>query len=187
MPLTRDALATLAAGVPDSVGPWTDRTRQAFVSLLGSGDEMVPTIEALEHVGLFSRFLPEWRDVRSLPQRNAFHTYNVDRHLLVTVANAAGLVRSVSRPDLLLVGALVHDIGKGSEGDHTEAGVKLAASIVPRMGFPPEDVAHDLLAGGTPPVAARDRLRGATSPIPGLQPMLRPPSVTSTAWSCCGR
>jgi [protein-PII] uridylyltransferase len=141
VPITRDALDTMAAGVPHSIGPWTDRTRQAFISLLGSGDAMVPTVEALEHVGLFSRFLPEWRHVRSLPQRNAFHTYTVDRHLLVTVANAASLVRTVTRPDLLLVGALLHDIGKGHPGDHTEAGIKLVAEIVPRMGFPPDDVA----------------------------------------------
>ena len=140
VPITREALDTMAAGAPRSVGAWTERTRQAFVGLLGAGEAMVPTVEALEHVGLFSRFLPEWRHVRSLPQRNAFHTYTVDRHLLVTVANATALVRTVSRPDLLLVGALLHDIGKGLPGDHTEAGMKLVAEIVPRMGFPPEDV-----------------------------------------------
>lgn len=140
VPISRDALSTMAVRAPASVGPWTERTRQAFVSLLGAGEAMVPAVEALEHVGLFSRFLPEWRHVRSLPQRNAFHTYTVDRHLLVTVANATALVRTVSRPDLLLVGALLHDIGKGRRGDHTEVGMKLVAEIVPRMGFPPEDV-----------------------------------------------
>ena len=43
---------------------------------------MVATVEALEQYDLFSLFLPEWRHVRSLPQRNAFHVYTVDRHLL---------------------------------------------------------------------------------------------------------
>jgi [protein-PII] uridylyltransferase len=141
VPFTRDALATMAAGVPVSIGPWTERTRQAFVSLLGAGDGLVATIEALEHAGLFSRFLPEWQHVRSLPQRNAFHIYNVDRHLLVTVANASRLVRSVARPDLLLVAALLHDIGKGRPGDHTDIGVELSAEIGPRMGFAPDDAA----------------------------------------------
>jgi [protein-PII] uridylyltransferase len=111
------------------------------VSLLGSADWLVPTVEALERYGLFSRYIPEWRAVRSLPQRNAFHTYTVDRHLLQTVANANEYVREVARPDLLLVGALMHDLGKGYPGDHTEAGVELVDTVVVRMGFPDEDVA----------------------------------------------
>lgn len=120
---------------------WSEGTRRAFVSLLGSGDWLVPTVEALERYGLFSRYVPEWRAVRSLPQRNAFHTYTVDRHLLQAVANANEYVREVARPDLLLVGALMHDLGKGYPGDHTDAGVELVDSVVARMGFPDEDVA----------------------------------------------
>lgn len=120
---------------------WTEGTRRAFVSLLGSGDWLVPSIEALERYGLFSRFIPEWRAVRSLPQRNAFHTYTVDRHLLQAVANANEYVREVARPDLLLVGALMHDLGKGYPGDHTDAGMELVDTVVVRMGFPSEDVA----------------------------------------------
>lgn len=119
---------------------WTEHTRRAFLSLLGAGQPMVHAVEALERYDLFSRYLPEWRAVRSRPQRNAFHTYTVDRHLLQTVANAAELVRTVSRPDLLLVGALLHDIGKGHPGDHTEAGMVLVDTIAPRMGFPADDV-----------------------------------------------
>ncbi|MFZ4719140.1 MAG: [protein-PII] uridylyltransferase [Ilumatobacteraceae bacterium] len=119
---------------------WTEATRRAFVSLLGSGDWLVPTVEALERHGLFSRYLPEWRKVRSLPQRNAFHTYTVDRHLLQTIANANEHVRDVARPDLLLVGALMHDLGKGYPGDHTDAGVELAPAVLGRMGFDDADV-----------------------------------------------
>jgi len=139
-PISRRALLTLSGRATDDAEPWTDRTRRAFVSLLGSGQQVVAAVEALEQYDLFSRFLPEWRLVRSLPQRNAFHTYTVDRHLLQTVANAGEFVRDVSRPDLLLVGALLHDIGKGSPGDHTDAGLGLLDTIGPRMGFPAGDV-----------------------------------------------
>lgn len=155
-PLSRTGLLTLAAGVADPVGPWTERTRRAFVSVLGAGDAVVATIEALEHHDLFTRFLPEWGPVRSRPQRNAFHVFNVDRHLLRTVANAQRFLRDVSRPDLLLVGALLHDIGKGYPDDHTAVGIELVERIVPRMGFRPEDgdvirslVEHHLLLSET--------------------------------------
>jgi [protein-PII] uridylyltransferase len=78
--------------------------------------------------------------VRCRPQRNAFHRFTVDRHLWQTAANAAALVNRVSRPDLLVLGALFHDLGKGYPGDHTEAGLSLFAEIGPRMGLNDDDV-----------------------------------------------
>ena len=141
LPLSRHALLTLSANVTDPGHQWTERTRRAFLSLLGSGRWMVATVEALEQYDLFSLFLPEWRHVRSLPQRNAFHIYTVDRHLLITVANATELVREVARPDLLLMGALLHDIGKGYEDDHSMVGVQLTERMMPRMGFNEDDTA----------------------------------------------
>lgn len=141
VPLSAKALRTLSARAAHPGEQWSDRTRRHFLRLLGSGEAVVSAVEALEQYELFSRYVPEWRHVRSLPQRNAFHVYTVDRHLLRTVANANELVRDVARPDLLLVGALLHDIGKGYRGDHTERGVELLAVMARRMGFPDDDVA----------------------------------------------
>ena len=134
-PMSGRSLRMLASRGTPPGEDWTEGTRRAFVSLLGSGAWLAPTVEALERYGLFSRFLPEWRAVRSLPQRNAFHTYTVDHHLLQTIANAGEFVRDVARPDLLLVGALMHDLGKGYPGDHTDAGVELVDMVAGRMGF----------------------------------------------------
>ena len=139
-PISRRALVALSAIVTDDTEVWHERTRQAMVSLLGAGAHVIDSVDALERYELFSRMLPEWRHVRNLPQRNAFHLYTVDRHLLQTVANAAEFVRSVRRPDLLLVAALLHDIGKGYPDDHIGVGVQLVARMAPRMGFPPADV-----------------------------------------------
>ncbi len=135
LPLGGRSLRVLASRGAPPGEEWSESTLRAFVSLLGAGPALVPTAEALERYGLLSRYLPEWRAVRSLPQRNAFHTYTVDRHLLQTVANAAEAVRDVGRPDLLLLGALLHDLGKGYPGDHTEVGVELVDAIAPRMGL----------------------------------------------------
>ena len=65
--------------------------------------------------------------------------------MLEAAANAAGLQHRVDRPDLLVIGALLHDLGKGRPGDHTEVGMVLAQAVATRMGFPPGDVA-DLVA-----------------------------------------
>ena len=66
--------------------------------------------------------------MRSRAQHNPVHRFTVDRHLLETAAQAAEHTREVERPDLLLVGALLHDIGKGYPGDHSVVGAEHAAT-----------------------------------------------------------
>ena len=138
--LSRPAVDRLAAEASPLGDPWPEEARLAFVRLLGAGAAAIPVIETLDQRGLMTRTLPEWEAVRNRPQRNAYHRFTVDRHLCEAAAEAARLGSRVRRPDLLLVGALLHDIGKGYPGDHSEAGVNLVDKIVPRMGFPPEDV-----------------------------------------------
>ena len=140
-PISRSALLSLSGSATEIPDVWPERTKRALLSLLGAGPQLVPAIDALERYELFSRMLPEWRHVRSLPQRNAFHTYTVDRHLLQTVVNANAFVRDVARPDLLLISALLHDIGKGYPGDHTEVGMSIVDRVGPRLGFSVDDVA----------------------------------------------
>jgi [protein-PII] uridylyltransferase len=111
------------------------------VGLLAAGEGAVAVFEELDQAGLLVRLLPEWETVRSKPQRNSYHRFTVDRHLVEAAAAAAGLTRRVARPDLLLVGALLHDIGKGLPGDHTQVGMQVVAALAPRLGFGPEDVA----------------------------------------------
>ncbi len=121
--------------------PWNSSTRDAFLALLGTGDALVPVVEALDQRRLFERLLPEWTAVRNRPQRNAYHRFTVDRHLLEAVVRAGEHVHEVDRPDLLLLGALLHDIGKGYEGDHSEVGEDVATAVARRMGFDDRDVA----------------------------------------------
>jgi [protein-PII] uridylyltransferase len=52
---------------------------------------------------------------------------------------ANSLIRNVARPDLLLVGSLLHDIGKARLGDHSEVGSLLIREIAPAMGFSAAD------------------------------------------------
>jgi [protein-PII] uridylyltransferase len=133
-----DRLAGAAGALPQ---PWSAEIRAAFVELLLTGHRAIPVIEALDQMGLWTLVVLEWEAVRSKPQRNAYHRFTVDRHLMETAANAAALVARTDRPDLLVIGALLHDIGKGFPGDHTEVGIDQVATIAARMGLPPADVA----------------------------------------------
>lgn len=136
--------------------PWPREAREALVALIGAGYAMVPVWEALDQEEIISCWLPEWRTVRSLPQRNVLHRHTVDRHMVETAVHAAALTRSVHRPDLLLIAALFHDIGKGSHEDHSARGARLIEPLVRRMGFGDADVAtlrllveHHLLLSAT--------------------------------------
>ncbi|MFJ2781741.1 [protein-PII] uridylyltransferase [Kitasatospora sp. NPDC087315] len=119
--------------------PWPDEAREQLVTLLGAGEACIPVWEALEAEGLITRLLPDWERVRCRPQRNAVHRWTVDRHLVETAVRAAAMTRRVARPDLLLVAALLHDLGKGLPGDHSEAGEVIVRDVAVRMGFDEDD------------------------------------------------
>ena len=138
--MDRNSLEHLQEQMAPMPDRWPDEARKAFVDMLLTGAAAPPVIEALDQMDLFVRILPEWAPNRSRPQRNAYHQFTVDRHLCEAAALAADLVDRVDRPDLLVLGALLHDIGKGYPGDHTEVGMELVADIAHRMGYPPTDV-----------------------------------------------
>ncbi|MGE0308004.1 MAG: [protein-PII] uridylyltransferase [Acidimicrobiia bacterium] len=134
-------LDRLARDTPPFHDPWPAGAVDDLVALLLTGRPAIDVIESLDQHDLVTRILPEWGPVRSKPQRNAYHRFTVDRHLLETAANAAALADRVQRPDLLVIGALLHDIGKGYRGDHTEVGITLLGRIGPRLGLSAEDTA----------------------------------------------
>ncbi len=136
---------TRLAGCPPLPVPWPPEARDALVALLGAGPPAIPVWEALDQEGLIATLLPDWDRVRNRPQRNPLHTYTVDRHLVEAAARAAALTRNVARPDLLLLSALLHDIGKGWPGDHRVTGEVVARDVARRVGLGPSDA--ELVAG----------------------------------------
>ncbi|MEU2119296.1 [protein-PII] uridylyltransferase [Streptomyces sp. NPDC016459] len=140
LPISLHAVRRLAATATPLPVPWPAEAREELVTLLGAGEATVPVWEALEAEGLITQLLPDWERVRCRPQRNPVHTWTVDRHLVETAVRASSLTRRVGRPDLLLVAALLHDIGKGWPGDHSVAGETIARDLATRIGFDRADV-----------------------------------------------
>lgn len=140
LPLSRHLVRHLATTAQPLPVPWPPEAREELVTLLGAGEATVGVWEALEAEGIVTRLLPDWERVHCRPQRNPVHTWTVDRHLVETAVRAASLTRRVHRPDLLLVAALLHDIGKGWPGDHSVAGEVIARDMATRIGFDQHDV-----------------------------------------------
>ncbi|MEV6287524.1 [protein-PII] uridylyltransferase [Kribbella sp. NPDC051770] len=136
-PAVSARLAATAAELPE---PWPGEARRLFCALLGAGPGLLEVWETMDQTGYISRLLPEWDSVRFRPPQSAIHRYTVDRHLLETCVEASTMVRDVRRPDLLLVAALIHDLGKAVEGDHSVTGAAIAEVIARRLGFSSADV-----------------------------------------------
>jgi [protein-PII] uridylyltransferase len=149
-----DAVADAPVGDPVA---WDDRTRDAFLELLRRGDAGVAAFEVLDRVGVLERFVPGWRDVRSRPQRDPYHRFTVDGHLLRTMAGvdrllddptadalAAELAGELTDPAAVALGALLHDIGKVGRGEHVPVGAEVARQQVRAMGL--DEHAADLAA-----------------------------------------
>ncbi|WP_327255149.1 [protein-PII] uridylyltransferase [Streptomyces sp. NBC_01244] len=141
LPVSLHAVRRLAAQAKPLPVPWPAEAREQLLTLLGAGEPTVAVWEALEAEGIITKLLPDWERVRCRPQRNPVHTWTVDRHLVETAVRASELTRRVGRPDLLLMAALLHDIGKGWPGDHSVAGETIARDMAVRVGFDAEDVA----------------------------------------------
>ena len=144
LPISMDSLERLSESLSGGTGlltnPWPRDARENLITLIGAGSAMVQIFEALDQEEIIFHWIPEWRAVRSLPQRNVLHRHTVDRHMVETAVQAAALTRQVHRPDILLFSALFHDIGKGTEEDHSDRGERLIEPLAKRIGFSGDDV-----------------------------------------------
>jgi [protein-PII] uridylyltransferase len=139
-PATAARLVAEGGCLPD---PWPTSARQALVRMLAAGPGLLPVWETLDETGALASFLPEWERIRLLPHASEIHRFTVDRHVVETCMEAAALIRRVARPDVLVVAALLHDIGKGGLTEHSTAGEPLARAISTRIGF--DEAAVDLV------------------------------------------
>ena len=88
-PIAKGSLHRLADRMPPPGDPWDPGLLAALIRLLAVGHAATDKLESLDHRGLLARMVPEWAAVRNKPQRNAYHSYTVDRHLLEAAAVAS--------------------------------------------------------------------------------------------------
>jgi [protein-PII] uridylyltransferase len=137
-PVTADNLGEHAPPLPL---PWPAPAREALLEMLSSGTNLVPVWEALDLAGCIARWFPSWAAIRARPQHNPVHRFTVDRHSVQTVAEVQRHLTRVERPDILLLTALFHDIGKipGAATSHAAVGGPIAREAVLAIGLPADD------------------------------------------------
>jgi [protein-PII] uridylyltransferase len=139
--------------------------RDLFLGICRNWGRAAQTFREMHELGVLGRYLPEWGALTCLVQYDVYHKFSADQHSLIAVQNLEALapgqsadsegnaqvVSELERPGLLMLGMLLHDIGKGRGHGHVAKGIPLIETLTARIGLPPEDadkviflVAHHL-------------------------------------------
>lgn len=130
------------AGKPEAV--------RAFEHILASG-RAFSTLEQMRETGFLGALIPEFARVQDMVQFDTYHLHPVGRHSLMTIGYLEQLGASgdprlgplwLELPDRLRLiwAALMHDIGKGLGGGHSEKG-----AVIARKSLKPFGLAEDAL------------------------------------------
>lgn len=152
-------------GVVDDAFRRSPEVRDLFLDICRTWGRVAQTLSAMHELGLLGRYLPEFGALTCLVQYDVYHRFSADRHSLLACehlealapgqcaeSEGAALVFSeVERPGLLMLGMLLHDIGKGQGHGHVAKGIPLARALAGRLGLSDADggiveflVAHHL-------------------------------------------
>ena len=124
-----------------------------FMQILGSHQKVGDTLAEMYDKRILQRYIPEFGALRSLVQHDLYHKYTVDHHTLLAIETMeklrynkypkleflAELMREVKQPGLLVLGILLHDIGKSKGRGHAATGAVMARDICGRIGLSVEE------------------------------------------------
>ncbi|TVR04990.1 MAG: HD domain-containing protein [Deltaproteobacteria bacterium] len=152
---SRSFLRDVADEVDPRVGHHPDAIRVIRRSLLQPAPDGY-MLRALLDTGLFARIVPEWRHLVGHTNHDVYHVYTTDRHLFEAftkmcalvnghedhapafIVEALGRLQNASQAfvEALLLATLLHDVGKGLDGDHSMIGAGMVAEVARRLEIP---------------------------------------------------
>ncbi|MBM4351745.1 MAG: HD domain-containing protein, partial [Deltaproteobacteria bacterium] len=132
----------------------SQKVNQAFLSILRRGKGADALLMKIHQLGFLSRYIPEFSEVEGKVHYDLYHVHPVDIHSILAVEELGrlrdgyyqndyplltSLMREVDKPEILFLAALLHDIGKGQEGDHALIGAEMTKQVGERMGLTSEE------------------------------------------------
>jgi len=152
---TRELAAEVIARDPAPLARDPVAARLLLDALVDIRDDTQPSaLEVMNQLGVLSAVMPDWAPCVGRVQHDLYHVYTVDQHQLYALAmqkrlargeladehpTAASLWRGVRRPGPLLLGTLLHDVGKPMGKGHAEKGAVVAGVVARRLGMPEAD------------------------------------------------
>ena len=127
--------------------------RDTFLDICRRWGRAGETLSEMHELGVLGRYLPEFGALTCLVQYDVYHKFSADQHSLTAVQHlealapgqsaesegAALVFQEVEKPELLMLGMLLHDIGKAKGHGHVAKGIPLARELTARIGMPDAD------------------------------------------------
>ena len=132
----------------------SEKVNQTFLSILRKGERVETLLKKMHELGLLSQYIPEFSEIAGKIHYDLYHVHPVDIHSILAVEELGklrgglyqkdyplltSLIREIEKPEILFLTTLLHDIGKGMDGDHSSIGEEMVRHIGERMGLPVED------------------------------------------------
>ena len=146
VPIEPVSWSSLRQAVRRQLPPVTPAARARLLGLFSAVGRVGHALRRLHELRLLEQLLPAFAHARFLLQFNNFHKYTVDEHCLLAVERATELDGDTGwlgdvwrqvrrRRRLLLLALLIHDLGKGYEGDHSVIGAGIARDVAGTLGL----------------------------------------------------
>jgi [protein-PII] uridylyltransferase len=132
----------------------SEKVNQTFLSILRKGESVDTLLRKMHELGFLSRYIPEFSEIEGKVHYDLYHVHPVDIHSIFAVGELVrlregfyqkeyplltSLIKEIEKSDILLLTTLLHDIGKGTEGNHLFVGAEICRRIGNRMGLSAED------------------------------------------------
>ena len=111
--------------------------RKMFIDIFYQKNGISSTLRKMNDYGVLSAYLKPFSKIVGMMQFDLFHIYTVDEHTLSVLSNTRymstqdckskysfvyEIFKKLLSPEILYLGALFHDIGKGRKKDHSKVG-----------------------------------------------------------------
>ncbi len=128
--------------------------RALFIGMFRYGTGLTHALRRMNRYDVLGRYLPPFGRIVGQMQHDLFHVYTVDEHILMVVRNlrrfaltemsheyplCSRLMSEFSRPEVLYLAGMFHDIAKGRGGDHSILGMRDAHRFCAHHGLSDED------------------------------------------------
>ncbi len=128
---------------------------QIFISILKRGKRVTRTLRKMHELGFLVHLIPEFSEIVGKTHYDLYHIHPIDVHSIMAVEELeklkegyyekefpllSSLIREIEAPEIIFLSALLHDIGKAREGDHSVTGSKMVYEIGQRLRLGQKDI-----------------------------------------------
>lgn len=127
---------------------------KVFIAILRTSKGITHQFRQMNRYGILAAYLPSFANIVARMQYDLFHIYTVDAHTLFVLRNLRrfslekhfnelpfcnSVFMKISKPEILYIAAIFHDIAKGMGGDHSVLGEQIAQDFCVQHKLPSSD------------------------------------------------